>query len=128
MNQTVLIYLYAHPLGKGVYNRRADSVKSAACLVRIIIKFAACMKGGQYDSLRGHALLMHLHRDSASRISYGTGTIRFQCNPDLITEACQMLVHCVIHDLINQVVKSLCADAAYIHTRSLPDCLKTFQN
>ena len=46
MNLTVLIYLYAHPFRKSIYNRRADSVKSAACLICIIIKFAARMKGG----------------------------------------------------------------------------------
>ena len=35
-----------------------------------------------------------------------------------------MLIHRVVHDFVDQMVETFSGNAAYIHTRSLPDCLK----
>ena len=95
---------YLHPVRQGVYDRRTDTMKSAAGLIGIIIEFSACMKRGENHTFRRHAFFVHLHRDSPSVILYGTGPIRLQRYCDLRTESSQVLVHRVVDDFIYQMV------------------------
>ncbi len=50
-------------------------MKAAACLVDGIVEFSACMKGGEYQTLRGDALGVEIHGDAPAVIADGTGTV-----------------------------------------------------
>ena len=89
---------------QSIDNRRTYSVKSSACLVSGIVKFAACMKRSKYQSLCRHSFLMHIYRDSPSVVCYCTGTILLQNYMDQTAVSCQMFIYCVIYDLINEMI------------------------
>ena len=93
--------------GQCINYRRAHSVKTAACLIGRIVELATCMKGGKHQALCRNALFMHIHRDSSSVVRNCTGTILFQNHMDIGTVACKMLVHRIVHDLINKMIQSL---------------------
>ena len=128
VDTAVPVNLYSHMLRKSIYNRRTYTVKTAAGLICVIVKFSACMKGGKYHSGCRHSFFMHFHRNTTSVIPNGTGAVFFQADGDLGTETSQMLVHCIVHDLIDQVVQPLRPNSSNIHTRPFPDCLQSFQD
>ena len=76
----------------------------------------------------GNAFLMHIHRNSSSVVRYSCRTVFFQRDMDFRTESCQMLVHCIVHDLINQVVQSFCGHASDIHSGTHTYRFQTFQH
>ena len=96
----VLIDRHIHMLGKGVHHGRTYSVKTAACLVSIIVEFPSCVQGREYNSLCRDPLFMHLHRDSPGVVADGTGAVRFQRYPDVVALPGQMFIDRVIHDLV----------------------------
>ena len=103
-------------------------MQTAAGLIGLIVKLTACVEGGKYHTFRRHALFMHLHRNAAAAVLHRAGTVRLQCDPDGIAETSQMLVHRIVHDLVDQVIESLCANAADIHARAFSHCFQTFQD
>ena len=98
-------------------------MESSACFVGIIVKFAACMKRGKNNTLRGNPLFMHFNRNATAAVPYGAGTVRLQRYPDLATVSGQVLIHRIIYNLIDQVIQPLGAYASDIHTGPLADCL-----
>ena len=120
--------LHIHPFGQRIYYRRTHTVKSAAGFVYRIIKFAAGMKSRKYKPGCRHTFFMHSHRNTASVIFDSTGAILMKGNGNSVTESGQMFVYCIIHDLIDQMIKSFSRSAADIHTRSFPNSLQSFQN
>ena len=128
MDLSILIYIDLQMRREGIDNRRTDTVQTAARLVRIVVKLAARVQGREHDSLRCHALFMHLHRNTASIVPDGAGSVRLQRHADLGTGARQVLIDRVVHDLIDQVIQSLRSHTSYIHTRTLTDSLQPLQN
>ena len=124
IDQTAPADLYIHIFRKGIYHRGAYAVKTAAGFICLIVKLAARMKGGKNDSGCRNAFLVHFHRNPSSIVLYSAGTVLFQFHPDLRAKASQMLVHCIIYNLIDQMVQSLGTNAAYVHTRPLADGLQ----
>ena len=92
--------------GQCIYYRRPHSMKTSAGLIYRIIKLSTCMQGGENQAFCGDTLFMHSHRDSPSIILNGCGTVLFQSYPDILTEASQMFIHCIIHNFINQMIQS----------------------
>ena len=86
------------------------------------------MERGKHQALRRHAFFMHAHRDTPAVIRDGAGAVRFQHYLYPGTVACQMLVHGIVHDLIDQMVQPLSAGASYIHSRTHPDRFQPFQH
>ena len=131
---TVMVYipltadLHVHISRQRIHNGRTHAVKSAACLVCRIIKFTACMEGGEHKPCSGDAFLMHPYRNSAAVIRHRSRAVLFKNHADLRAVACQMFVHGIVHDLIDQMVQALCRHTSYIHTRTLADSFKPFQN
>ena len=115
-------------MGQCIYHRGTYSMQTTTGLVSAVIKFSARMQRGKYQTLRRHSLLMHPHRDSTAVIRYGTGTVRFQDHLNPVTVPCQMLVHRVIHDLIDQMIQTLSRNTSYIHTRTFPDRFESFKH
>ena len=93
IDTAVTVDFYSHMLRKSIYNGGTYTVKTSTGLICIIVKFSACMKGRKYYSGCRHSLFMHFYRNTASIITHGTGTVFFQPDSDLGTEACQMLIH-----------------------------------
>lgn len=54
--------------------------------------------------------------------------ILFQKNFNVIAESRQMLVHGIVHDLIDQMVQSFSGNAADIHARAFSHRLQAFQH
>ena len=71
---------------------------------------------------------MDAHREAASVIGDGNGTVRVDHHVDIFAEARQGLVHGVIHDLIHEVVKTALIGGADIHAGAAADRFQTFQN
>src|SRR5699024_10208421 len=71
---------------------------------------------------------MHVHRNSTPVVRDRCRAVLLQRDMDLRTESRQMLVHGIVHDLIDQMDQSLCGDASDIHSRSLPDCFQPFEH
>ena len=89
---------------KCIDNRRTHTMKSSTGLVCGIVKLTACMQRRKHQSLRRHSLLMHVYRDSSSVICHCSGTILLQCHMDLTAVSGKMLIHCIVYDLIDQMI------------------------
>ena len=117
------------PFGKSVDDRCAYAVQTAGYLVSAAAELAARMKDGKYNLHRRKSrFLLDIHRDSAAVIHDRDGIIRIHRNLYRITETGQRLVHCIIHNLIDQMMESSERRAADIHARPLSYRLQTFQN
>ena len=81
-------------------------METAAGLISAIVKFSSRMQRGEHQPLGADAFLMHPHRNASAVVADGGGSVRLQSYPDGITEARQMLVHGIVHDLIYKMVKS----------------------
>ena len=116
-----------HSFRKSIDHRRSDAVQSSAGLICIIIKFSACMERRKDDTLCAHAFFMHTDRDSSSVVLHGAGSVLFQRHSDRRAETGEVLIHGVIHDLVDQMVESSCGHASDIHAGSCADSFKSFQ-
>ena len=119
---------HGHSGGKGVDHGGADAVQAAAGLVCGMIEFSPRVQRGKHQALRAHALFMHSHRDPSSVVVHGGRAVRLQGHADPVAYAGQMLVHRIVHDLIDQMVQSLRGNASDIHARPFPDRFKAFQH
>ena len=111
-----------------IYNRRTYPMKSSTGFIDLIIKLSAGMKCGKHKALCRHPLFMHSHRNTTSIVIYRCRTVFFQKDLYPVTGTCQMFIHRIIYDLINQVVQSLSGYTSNIHSRSLTDCFQPFKN
>ena len=127
MDIPVPAYLHIHIGRQRVDHRRSHSVETAAGLVDRIIKFSSRMEGGINHSLRGHSFGVQVHRHATSIVGYGSRSVRLQGHMDLAAGSCQVLIHGIVHDLIDQMVQALGGHAADIHARPLAHRLQSFQ-
>ena len=58
------------------------------------------MKRGKHDTLSGYSFFMESHRYSAAVIANRAGAVCLQDHADLRAEACQVLIDCIVYDLI----------------------------
>ena len=114
--------------GQRIDHRGTHTMKAAAGLVRIIIKFSSRMKRCKDKPLRADALFVHPHGNPPPVIGNRRGTVRLQNHFYPVTKSRQMLIYRVIHDLIDQVVQTFGGYAADIHTGTPPDRLKPLQH
>ena len=128
MDKAFPAYFNIKVFGKGVNRGRTNTMKTAACLIDGIVKLSAGMKCRKHHAFRRHSLFMHSHGNSSTVIFHGTASVRFQRNINGIAKTRQMLIHRVVHYLINTVIKSLCTCASDIHTGALSYRLKTFKD
>ena len=93
-----------HPRRKRIDDRRADAVQTSARLIRRIIKFSSCMQGCIYDPRRRHAFLVHSDRNAPPVVLHSRRTVFFQCHTDLRTKPCQVFIHGIVHNFIDQMI------------------------
>ena len=128
MNQPAAFYCYSKLGRQRIYNGRTHAMQSAACLVCIIVKFAACMKRCKHDTFCADPFFMHTDRYASAIVGYRCRTILFQCNADFTAHPSQMLVHRIVHDFIYQMIQTLCRHTSDVHARPFPNCLKPLQD
>ena len=128
MNVAVSADLDVHIGGQCIHDRGTHSVQSAAGLVCGIVKLAARMQRRVHNSRCRHALRVHADRHASSVIFHCTGAIRLQCDIYGIAGTRQMLVHCVVHNLVNKMIQTLSGHASDVHSGSLPYGFESFQN
>ena len=71
---------------------------------------------------------MLVNRNAPAIIDDPDGAILIECDLDGGAVPCHELVHRIIDDLYNQVVKATLVCTADVHTRTPPDCLHTLEN
>ena len=87
-------------------HRRTHPVKPPAGLISRTVKLSSCMKGGEHQPFCRHSLFMHVHRYSPAVIFHRAGPVPLQYHMDFVTVTCQMLVHCIVHNLIDQMIQT----------------------
>ena len=104
-------------------------MKTAGYFITAISELTTCVKDGKYNLYcRKSCFFLDIYRNSTSIINYGNGIVRINGHINGIAVSCQRLIHCVIYDLINQMMESAGRCAANIHTWALSYRLKSFQN
>ena len=86
------------------------------------------MEIGEYYSLRGYTLFVHLDRDTASVVSDRAGAVRLQRHPYVFAVSRQMLIDGIVQNLVDEMVETLRAYASDVHTRSFADCLQSLEH
>ena len=71
---------------------------------------------------------MEVDGNAAAVVPDRDGIIFLQGDGNFIAESPQMLIHGVVHNLIDQMVDAGNPDAADIHTRTAPDGLQSLQD
>ena len=128
MDLAIQIYFQIQVDGEGVHHRRTHAVKASAGLISLIVKFPSCMERGKYQACRRQSFLMHPHRNAASIVFHRAGAVLLQSHLYNVTISCQMLIHRIIHNLINQMIQTFAGHATDVHARPFPYGFQTFQH
>ena len=102
-------------------------MKPSAGLISRIIEFSSGMKRRIYHALCGNSGGVKIYRNASPIIRDGRRPILFKRHPDLAAVACKMLVHRIVHNLVDQMVQSFGGNASYIHSRPFPYRFQSFQ-
>ena len=124
---STLTNFHIHIRRKRIHYRRSDSMQSSTCLISIVIEFSSCVQRRKYNAGSRYSLRMHANRNSTSVVLYRTGTICLKGDPDFIAGTRQMLIYRIIDNLIDQMIESFGRGTSDIHSRTFPDCFKSFQ-
>ena len=118
------------PLRKRVDHRHTHAVQAAGHLVATAVaELAAGVQHGQ-DDLGGRAtlLLVHGNRDAAAVVADRDAVVRVDGDLDRVGLAGQRLVDRVVHDLVDEVVKTPCAGGPDVHAGTLAHRLETLED
>ena len=119
--------LNLQPGGKRIDHRSTHAMETSGYLISAAAKLTAGMKNRKYHFNGWNAGLgMDANWNPASIIKNRNGIVTVDLYVNGITDACQCLIHRVIHYLIHQVMKSFGRGTADIHSRSFPDCFQSF--
>ena len=120
--------LHIHIGRQRIYNRRTDTMQTSAGLVCRIVEFSARMKCRVYHTSCRYSCCMKVYRYTTSVICDRCRTVFFQCHMDLAAISGKMLIHRIIHNLIDQMVQTFGWNTSYIHSGSFSYRFQTFQN
>ena len=103
-------------------------MQSSGYLISSTAEFSACMQHSKYD-LHGRKprLFVDSDRDTTAIIHNCDGVPRIDRHKDIVAISGQCFIHCVIYNLIYQMMQSPRRGTADIHTGSFSYCLQTFQ-
>ena len=129
INDPALFDLDIKPLGERVDDRSSDAVKSSGNLISAAAEFTACMELGKYKVDRvSSCLVVDADGDASSVIFYRDAPVLIDRHLDMCTVTCQRLIHRVVHDLIDQMVKTSGRSSSDVHARSLADGLESLKH
>ena len=104
-------------------------MKTAGNFISSAAEFTAGMEHRMNDfHCRDAHLRMLVHRHTAAVIFHHDGIILLYGDMDVLAVSGQSFVDTVIHNFINQMMKSSRSCASDVHARTLADCFQTFQN
>ncbi len=114
---------------KGVYHRRTNSVQSSGNFISSSAKFSSGVEFGENKFQCGDFVLrMHVYRNSASFVCDGNHVVRKKTEVNFCSKTCHGFIERVVHDFPDQVVESGWARGSNIHSRTLTNWFKSFQN
>ena len=120
--------LHIHIGRQRIYNRRTDTMQTSAGLVCRIVEFSARMKCRVYHTSCRYSCCMKVYRYTTSVICDRCRTVFFQCHMDLAAISGKMLIHRIIHDLIDQMIQTLSRNTSYIHTWPFSNGFQSLQD
>src|SRR5262249_31203767 len=122
--------LQPQPLAERVDHRDADAVEAARDLVGAVLELAAGVELGHHDVDGVHPAhgRMRPDRDAAAVVLHADAAVDVDGDDDLRRRLGQRLVDAVVHDLVDQVVKSVDAGVTDVHARTLPDGLQALED
>ena len=104
---TLVVDLNFQPVGKRIYNRRSDTVKSTGYLVSSTTEFTSCMQHGKYNFYRRKScFVVDTNRNSTSIIDNGHRIVFIDCYINRITEARQSFVYGIIDNLVYKMMQA----------------------
>src|SRR5574344_1249322 len=103
-------------------------MQTSGNLVIGFAELAAGMKDSQYD-LKGRTALLVIDasRNASAIILNPDGIILVYGHLDIIAEATHCLIDTVVHNLVDQMMKTSLPYISNVHRRSFPHGLKAFQ-
>jgi hypothetical protein len=107
------------PLGERVDDRHADAVQAARDLVRRLVELPARVQHRHHDFDRVLPAAVHADRDAAAVVDDLAAPVRVERDRDVPAAARHRLVDRVVHDLVDQVVKTLRRRVRDVHARPL---------
>ena len=128
INSPVLADFYLQPFRECIYNGSTYAVKTAGDFISASAKLTAGMKfrKNKIDRISS-GLVVDSDRYTPAVIHDSDGIIRMDNNSDFCAESCQRFVNSIIHNFINQVMKTSGGSCTDIHAGSFSDCLQSFQ-
>jgi hypothetical protein len=129
MYTAVQMYKNFTPLGKGIYNRHAHTVKATGYPVGFFIELAACVETGHYqfksaDSFSG----VNINRNTTAIVLHSNNIVSFQNYMYFGAKALHGLVNRIIDYFKNQMMQAVYARGPDIHTRAFAYRFQTFEN
>ena len=126
---TLVVDSNLQPLGKCIYNRCTNTVKTTGNLISSTAELTTCVKNGKYNlNCRNTSLMIDANRDTTAIICNGNGIIRIDIYMNLRTKTSQCFIDCIIHDLIYEMMKSTAGGTSDIHSRPLTYGFQSLQD
>ena len=126
---SVAIYLYFQPGRERIHDRSTDAVQTAGNLISAAAKLSARMqhRKNHFNRRKSHFLL-NINRNATPVVfdRHRIVSVNRHFNFTAITGQC--FIDRIIHNFIYEVMQSPRRGRSYVHTRSFPDCLQTFQH
>ncbi len=121
--------LHLEPGGQGVHHAHADPVQTAGDRVRLAVELPAGVQRGQ-DDLDRRALLRRMltHRDTTAVVGDPDTAVGEQGHTDRVAVAGQRFIHSVVHNLVDEMMKTTLTGGADVHTRTLANRVETLKN
>ncbi|BAS12809.1 uncharacterized 80.2 kDa protein in the 5'region of gyrA and gyrB [Arthrobacter sp. Hiyo8] len=104
-------------------------MQTAGRRVGATAELSACVKFGEDNFDAGEpGLGFQVHGDAAAVVVDFHRIVRMEDDLDVVSEACQRLVHGVVDDLPQAVHEAAGVGGADVHARTFADRLQSFQN
>ena len=104
-------------------------MKTTGYFVSSTAEFTTCMQNGKYYfNSRNACFMINTYRYTTSIINNSNGIVLINGDINRITKSCKCLIYGIIYNFINQMMKTSACCGTDVHTGSLSNSLKTFQN
>ena len=118
----VSLDLQLQPFRQGIHHRNTDPVKPSRNFIGPAIELSSGMQYCQNDLGRRFILSrVHLGRDAPAIVYHGDTVINMDDHLYVLAIPAHRLIHTVVYDLIDQVMKTLGPGISNVHRGSLPD-------
>ena len=129
VNLSALTDFDLKPVRKRIYNGCAYAMETAGNLVSAAAEFTAGVQDRENNLYcRNARFVVDSNRNASSVIDNRDRVIFVDRYFNVVTEACQCLVHRIIYNLVNQVMQTSGRGGTDIHARPFADRFQTLQN